>query len=494
MEDIKFENVLKIKMETPSDNILLTLYIIKKLLNDNSLIQKFYEIMNKGNEIPTMLETCGNNTFAKIASCGYFYCYNGLPSKWSNNQKSDSNVVISFIENINTSSNTPENILKNFICYSNCIRGVSEEIINYWTSLIDNTIPDIFYTKMGEKYREEHEVVVPTIDINTDSFEIKDMEEYTKFIRDNRGLYARNGITIPSAIFNIRANTVSLLSPSQINDHINPDITNVDKFEHITQKEIIEIPGSRETVVENKTNEPEEIEDNYNEPEEENNNYLDNEPEEIEEIEDNYNEPEEENINNYLDNEPDISEDYEFDYNENIPEMNESVPENIPEMNESVPETPENESDDLLESMNDQIDNISENISTDYSFDDNENENENVNEINNDNDNENENVNDISTDYSFDNNEEFDNNDNDNDDVIENDISTDYSFENDNENNENVIENDISTDYSFDNDEEFGENNNNNDNENDISTDYSFDDNENNDISTDYSFDDDENY
>jgi hypothetical protein len=247
-----------------------------------------------------MLETCGNNTFAKIASCGYFYCYNGLPSKWSNNQKSDSNVVISFIENINTSSNTPENILKNFICYSNCIRDTSEEIIKYWTSLIDNTIPDIFYTKMGEKYREEHEVVIPTIDINTDSFEIKDMEEYTKFIRDNRGLYARNGITIPSAIFNIRANTVSLLSPSQINDHINPDITNVDKFEHITQKEIIEIPGTRETVVEDKTNEQEEIENNFNEPEE---NYNDNEPEEIEE---DYN-------NNYLDNEPDISEDYEFD-------------------------------------------------------------------------------------------------------------------------------------------------------------------------------------
>lgn len=436
MEDIKFENVLKIKMETPNDNILLTLYIIKKLLNDNSLIQKFYEIMNKGNEIPTMLETCGNNTFAKIASCGYFYCYNGLPSKWSNNQKSDSNVVISFIENINTSSNTPENILKNFICYSNCIRGVSEEIIKYWTSLIDNTIPDIFYTKMGEKYREEHEVVVPTIDINTDSFEIKDMEEYTKFIRDNRGLYARNGITIPSAIFNIRANTVSLLSPSQINDHINPDITNVDKFEHITQKEIIEIPGTHETVVEDKTNEPEEPKEDYNnndnEPEED---YNNNEPEEIEEV---YN-------NNYLDNEPDISEDYEFDYNENIPEtpentpkMNERPTENAPEMNEKIPETPENKSDDLLENMNDQIDDISENISTDYSFNDNENNN-NVIE------------NDISTDYSFDDNEEFDENN-------ENDISTDYSFD-DNENNENdnddVIENDISTDYSFDDTEKY---------------------------------------
>ena len=486
MEDIKFENVLKIKMETPGDNILLTLYIIKKLLNDNSLIQKFYEIMNKGNEIPTMLETCGNNTFAKIASCGYFYCYNGLPSKWSNNQKSDSNVVISFIENINTSSNTPENILKNFICYSNCIRGVSEEIIKYWTSLIDNTIPDIFYTKMGEKYREEHEVVVPTIDINTDSFEIKDMEEYTKFIRDNRVLYARNGITIPSAIFNIRANTVSLLSPSQINDHINPDITNVDKFEHITQKEIIEIPGTHETVVENKPNEPEEIEDNYIEPEEEyNNNYLDNEPEEIEEIEeieDNTDEPEEEYNNNYLDNEPDISEDYEFNYNENIPEMNERVPENIPEMNESVPEMnenasenipemneriPENKSDDLLENMNDQIDNISENISTDYSFDNNDNVNENNNE--------NDNANDISTDYSFDNNEN-NNNENDNNDVIENDISTDYSFDNNEEFDENN-ENDISTDYSFDNNEEFDENENNVI-ENDISTDYSFDDTE----------------
>ena len=460
MEDIKFENVLKIKMETPGDNILLTLYIIKKLLNDNSLIQKFYEIMNKGNEIPTMLETCGNNTLAKIASCGYFYCYNGLPSKWSNNQKSDSNVVISFIENINTSSNTPENILKNFICYSNCIRGVSEEIIKYWTSLIDNTIPDIFYTKMGEKYREEHEVMVPTIDINTDSFEIKDMEEYTKFIRDNRGLYARNGITIPSAIFNIRANTVSLLSPSQINDHINPDITNVDKFEHITQKEIIEIPGTHETVVENKTNEPEE-------PEEDN--YLDNEPEEIE---NDYNEPEEDYNNNYLDNEPDISEDYEFDYNENIPE----TPENTPEMNERPTENtsetvdkpteivPKNKSDDLLENMNDQIDDISENIPTDYSFDNNENNNEN----------------DISTDYSFDNNEN-DNNENDNNDVIENDISTDYSFDDNeefDENNENDIENDISTDYSFnDEDNENIENDNNDVIENDISTDYSFDEN-----------------
>ena len=465
MEDIKFENVLKIKMETPGDNILLTLFIIKKLLNDNSLIQKFYEIMNKGNEIPTMLETCGNNTLAKIASCGYFYCYNGLPSKWSNNQKSDSNVVISFIENINTSSNTPENILKNFICYSNCIRNTSEEIIKYWTSLIDNTIPDIFYTKMGEKYREEHEVVVPTIDINTDSFEIKDMEEYTKFIRDNRGLYARNGITIPSAIFNIRANTVSLLSPSQINDHINPDITNVDKFEHITQKEIIEVPGTRETVVENNTNEPEEIEEDYND------NYLDNEPEEIE---NDYNEPEEDYNNNYLDNEPDISEDYEFDYNENTPEMNESVPENIPEMNESVPETPENESNDLLESMNDQIDNISENISTDYSFVDNEN-----------NDNDDVIENDISTDYSFDDNEEFNENNNNNENnVIEND-------------NDDVIDNDISTDYSFDDNEEFNENEINDNeefNENDISTDYSFDEDEN-DISTDYSFDEDnENY
>lgn len=242
------------------DRVYLTLHILKKILESGQLNIASYtkntRIIEDSNK--TMLPTCGNNVLAKLASGLYSFCYNGLPSVWSGDNKSNENVIESYIENITLDTmetSSPEQLLQIFIVYANCVQGYSREINDYFVEKILEVIPDQFYTRLGLMLNDNINVEIPAIDIETESFEIKDLEQYKEFLKDQKALQARNGITIPSAIFNIRANSVTLLSPSQVNDHINEEHTNIDKFENIVEKEVVQIPQETMVEIEKKINE-----------------------------------------------------------------------------------------------------------------------------------------------------------------------------------------------------------------------------------------------
>lgn len=242
------------------DRVYLTLHILKKILESGQLNIASYtkntRIIEDSNK--TMLPTCGNNVLAKLASGLYSFCYNGLPSVWSGDNKSNENVIESYIDNITLDTmetSSPEQLLQIFIVYANCVQGYSREINDYFVEKILEVIPDQFYTRLGLMLNDNINVEIPAIDIETESFEIKDLEQYKEFLKDQKALQARNGITIPSAIFNIRANSVTLLSPSQVNDHINEEHTNIDKFENIVEKEVVQIPQETMVEIEKKINE-----------------------------------------------------------------------------------------------------------------------------------------------------------------------------------------------------------------------------------------------
>ena len=190
-----------------------------------------------------------NSILANIATGLYSLCYNGLPSNYTNNEQTNANIFYEMVNecvdldsklSTNTSLN-PKNILNYFVVYSHCIQGIDTQVLEYWNNIIIRSIPESFYATLGSKISNiSIKTDIPVIDIQTDSFELKDMEQYKEFLENQKALQAKNGITIPSAIFNIRANNVTLLSPTQVNDHINP--TTVDKYNNIIQHEVVEIP------------------------------------------------------------------------------------------------------------------------------------------------------------------------------------------------------------------------------------------------------------
>ena len=190
-----------------------------------------------------------NSILANIATGLYSLCYNGLPSNYTNNEQTNANIFYEMVNecvdldsklSTNTSLN-PKNILNYFVVYSHCIQGIDTQVLEYWNNIIVRSIPESFYATLGSKISNTSiKTDIPVIDIQTDSFELKDMEQYKEFLENQKALQAKNGITIPSAIFNIRANNVTLLSPTQVNDHINP--TTVDKYNNIIQHEVVEIP------------------------------------------------------------------------------------------------------------------------------------------------------------------------------------------------------------------------------------------------------------
>ena len=190
-----------------------------------------------------------NSILANIATGLYSLCYNGLPSNYTNNEQTNANIFYEMVNecvdldsklSTNTSLN-PKNILNYFVVYSHCIQGIDTQVLEYWNNVIVRSIPESFYATLGSKISNTSiKTDIPVIDIQTDSFELKDMEQYKEFLENQKALQAKNGITIPSAIFNIRANNVTLLSPTQVNDHINP--TTVDKYNNIIQHEVVEIP------------------------------------------------------------------------------------------------------------------------------------------------------------------------------------------------------------------------------------------------------------
>ena len=296
------------------DRVYLTLHILKKILESGQLNISNYtkntRIIEDSNK--TMLPTCGNNILAKLASGLYSFCYNGLPSVWSGDSKSNENIIESYIENITLDTmeeNSPEQLLQIFIVYANCVQGYSKDINDYFVEKILEVIPDQFYTRLGLMLDDNINVEIPAIDIETESFEIKDMEQYKKFLKDQKALEARNGITIPSAIFNIRANSVTLLSPSQVNDHINEEHTNIDKFENIVEKEVVQIPQETMVEIEKKVNE-EPVKQEFNDK-----------------INNNFNDDFNDNVDNDFDNEDDIDDNEEDDindyYNVDYPEVSE---------------------------------------------------------------------------------------------------------------------------------------------------------------------------
>ena len=190
-----------------------------------------------------------NSILANIATGLYSLCYNGLPSNYTNNEQTNANIFYEMVNecvdldsklSTNTSLN-PKNILNYFVVYSHCIQGIDTQVLEYWNDILVRSIPESFYATLGSKISNTSiKTDIPVIDIQTDSFELKDMEQYKEFLENQKALQAKNGITIPSAIFNIRANNVTLLSPTQVNDHINP--TTVDKYNNIIQHEVVEIP------------------------------------------------------------------------------------------------------------------------------------------------------------------------------------------------------------------------------------------------------------
>ena len=241
---------------TDNEKFYHVLYLLKLMLDtlisdSNTSIDTLFDDSSdsvKADSKKTFIPVT-NSILANIATGLYSLCYNGLPSNYTNNDQTNANVFNEMINNCidldsklstNTSLN-PKNILNYFVVYSHCIQGFNTQVLEYWNDIIVKSIPESFYATLGSKISNTSiKPDIPVIDIQTESFELKDMEQYKEFLEKQKALQAKNGITIPSAIFNIRANNVTLLSPTQVNDHINP--TTVDKYNNIIQHEVVEIP------------------------------------------------------------------------------------------------------------------------------------------------------------------------------------------------------------------------------------------------------------
>ena len=241
---------------TDNEKFYHVLYLLKLMLdmlitNPNTSIDTLFEDssdMIKADSKKSFIPVT-NSILANIATGLYSLCYNGLPSNYTNNEQTNANIFYEMVNecvdldsklSTNTSLN-PKNILNYFVVYSHCIQGIDIQVLEYWNDIIVRSIPESFYATLGSKISNTSiKTDIPVIDIQTDSFELKDMEQYKEFLENQKALQAKNGITIPSAIFNIRANNVTLLSPTQVNDHINP--TTVDKYNNIIQHEVVEIP------------------------------------------------------------------------------------------------------------------------------------------------------------------------------------------------------------------------------------------------------------
>ena len=241
---------------TDNEKFYHVLYLLKLMLdslitNPNTSIDTLFEDSSdtiKADSKKSFIPVT-NSILANIATGLYSLCYNGLPSNYTNNEQTNANIFYDMVNecvdldsklSTNTSLN-PKNILNYFVVYSHCIQGIDTQVLEYWNNIIVRSIPESFYATLGSKISNTSiKTDIPVIDIQTDSFELKDMEQYKEFLENQKALQAKNGITIPSAIFNIRANNVTLLSPTQVNDHINP--TTVDKYNNIIQHEVVEIP------------------------------------------------------------------------------------------------------------------------------------------------------------------------------------------------------------------------------------------------------------
>ena len=241
---------------TDNEKFYHVLYLLKLMLdslitNPNTSVDTLFEDSSdtiKADSKKSFIPVT-NSILANIATGLYSLCYNGLPSNYTNNEQTNANIFYEMVNecvdldsklSTNTSLN-PKNILNYFVVYSHCIQGIDTQVLEYWNDIIVRSIPESFYATLGSKISNTSiKTDIPVIDIQTDSFELKDMEQYKEFLENQKALQAKNGITIPSAIFNIRANNVTLLSPTQVNDHINP--TTVDKYNNIIQHEVVEIP------------------------------------------------------------------------------------------------------------------------------------------------------------------------------------------------------------------------------------------------------------
>ena len=241
---------------TDNEKFYHVLYLLKLMLdslitNPNTSIDTLFEDSSdtiKADSKKSFIPVT-NSILANIATGLYSLCYNGLPSNYTNNEQTNANIFYEMVNkcvdldsklSTNTSLN-PKNILNYFVVYSHCIQGIDTQVLEYWNDILVKSIPESFYATLGSKISNTSiKTDIPVIDIQTDSFELKDMEQYKEFLENQKALQAKNGITIPSAIFNIRANNVTLLSPTQVNDHINP--TTVDKYNNIIQHEVVEIP------------------------------------------------------------------------------------------------------------------------------------------------------------------------------------------------------------------------------------------------------------
>ena len=252
---MKIKDIINLNF-TDNEKFYHVLYLLKLMLDSlitdpNTSVDTLFEDSSdtiKADSKKSFIPVT-NSILANIATGLYSLCYNGLPSNYTNNEQTNANIFYEMINecvdldsklSTNTSLN-PKNILNYFVVYSHCIQGIDTQVLEYWNDIIVRSIPESFYATLGSKISNTSiKTDIPVIDIQTDSFELKDMEQYKEFLENQKALQAKNGITIPSAIFNIRANNVTLLSPTQVNDHINP--TTVDKYNNIIQHEVVEIP------------------------------------------------------------------------------------------------------------------------------------------------------------------------------------------------------------------------------------------------------------
>ena len=252
---MKIKDIINLNF-TDNEKFYHVLYLLKLMLDSlitdpNTSVDTLFEDSSdtiKADSKKSFIPVT-NSILANIATGLYSLCYNGLPSNYTNNEQTNANIFYEMVNecvdldsklSTNTSLN-PKNILNYFVVYSHCIQGIDTQVLEYWNDIIVRSIPESFYATLGSKISNTSiKTDIPVIDIQSDSFELKDMEQYKEFLENQKALQAKNGITIPSAIFNIRANNVTLLSPTQVNDHINP--TTVDKYNNIIQHEVVEIP------------------------------------------------------------------------------------------------------------------------------------------------------------------------------------------------------------------------------------------------------------